>query len=118
MPRVAFVDSIRIEFSPNEPPPPHPRRVRGTSSCLLHLQSRDSRWISPKTAGASRARVGCAAQNTFVEGVGSATKGPEAREGRMKPLPRMTSVEPVIFGVLKIAWNDGYEGVVDLRPVI
>ena len=36
----------------------------------------------------------------------------------MKPLPRMTSVEPVIFGVLKIAWNDGYEGVVDLRPVI
>jgi len=36
----------------------------------------------------------------------------------MKPLPRITSAEPVIHGVLKIVWNDGYEGVVDLRPTI
>ena len=36
----------------------------------------------------------------------------------MKLLPRMTSVVPVIQGVLKITWNDGYEGVVDLRPLI
>lgn len=36
----------------------------------------------------------------------------------MKPLPRMISVEVVIQGVLKIVWNDGYAGVVDLRPVI
>jgi hypothetical protein len=28
------------------------------------------------------------------------------------------SAEPVIHGVLKIVWNDGYEGVVDLRPTI
>jgi Protein of unknown function (DUF2442) len=26
--------------------------------------------------------------------------------------------EPVIHGVLKIVWNDGYKGVVDLRPTI
>ena len=31
---------------------------------------------------------------------------------------RIVSVEPVIHGVLKLAWTDGYEGVVDLRPVI
>lgn len=36
----------------------------------------------------------------------------------MKPIPRMVTVEPVIPGVLKISWEDGYEGVVDLRPVI
>lgn len=36
----------------------------------------------------------------------------------MTLLPRMTSVEPIIHGVLKIVWNDGYEGVVDLRPLI
>jgi len=36
----------------------------------------------------------------------------------MKKLPRIVSAEPVIHGVLKIVWNDGYEGVVDLRPVI
>ena len=33
-------------------------------------------------------------------------------------LPRMQSVSPVIHGVLKIVWNDGYEGVVDLRPLL
>ena len=33
-------------------------------------------------------------------------------------LPRMVSVSPVIHGVLKVVWTDGYEGVVDLRPVL
>jgi Protein of unknown function (DUF2442) len=33
-------------------------------------------------------------------------------------LPQMVSVSPVIHGVLKIVWNDGYEGVVDLRPLL
>ena len=36
----------------------------------------------------------------------------------MKKLPRIVSAEPVIQGVLKIVWNDGYEGIVDLRPTI
>jgi hypothetical protein len=36
----------------------------------------------------------------------------------MKSLPRIISAEAVIHGVLKIVWTDGYEGVVDLRPVI
>jgi len=33
-------------------------------------------------------------------------------------LPRITTAEPVIHGVLKLVFDDGYEGVVDLRPVI
>ena len=33
-------------------------------------------------------------------------------------LPRMVSVSPVIHGVLTIVWNDDYEGVVDLRPLL
>ena len=36
----------------------------------------------------------------------------------MKKLPRIKSAEPVIHGVLKILFLDGYEGVVDLRPLI
>ena len=36
----------------------------------------------------------------------------------MKQLPRIVSCEPIIQGVLKIVWNDGFEGVVDLRPTI
>ena len=30
----------------------------------------------------------------------------------------ITEVKPVMFGVLKITWRDGYVGLVDLRPVI
>ena len=44
--------------------------------------------------------------------------GPESRQNRMKLPPRITVAEPVIHGVLKLVWNDGYEGVVDLRPTI
>lgn len=36
----------------------------------------------------------------------------------MKTLPRITTAEPVIHGVLKLVFDDGYEGVVDLRPFI
>jgi len=36
----------------------------------------------------------------------------------MKDIPRITSAEVVIHGILKIEWNDGYVGVVDLWPVI
>ncbi len=36
----------------------------------------------------------------------------------MKKLPRIASVDPVIHGVLKLVFLDGFEGVVDLRPLI
>jgi hypothetical protein len=35
-----------------------------------------------------------------------------------KSSPRIASVSPVMYGVLKLAWADKYEGVVDLRPVL
>ena len=31
---------------------------------------------------------------------------------------KIVTVEPVVFGVLKIVWADGFEAVVDLRPVL
>lgn len=36
----------------------------------------------------------------------------------MTEIPRIVAAEPVIQGVLKIQWDDGYVGIVDLRPVI
>ncbi len=36
----------------------------------------------------------------------------------MKLLPRILSAEPVIHGVVKLVFADGYEGVVDLRPMM
>jgi len=36
----------------------------------------------------------------------------------MAEILHLTAVEPVIHGVLKLRWDDGYEGVVDLRAII
>ena len=36
----------------------------------------------------------------------------------MTEIPRMASVDPVVYGVVKIVWLDGFEAIVDLRPVI
>ncbi len=36
----------------------------------------------------------------------------------MKKLPSIVDAEPVIHGVLKVRFDDGYEGVVNLRPLI
>jgi hypothetical protein len=36
----------------------------------------------------------------------------------MKKLPCIVEAHPVIHGVLKLKFDDGYEGVVDLRPLI
>jgi hypothetical protein len=36
----------------------------------------------------------------------------------MSDILHITAVEAVLPGVLKLAWSDGYEGIVDLRGVI
>lgn len=36
----------------------------------------------------------------------------------MTDIVRLVSAETVLHGVLKIEWSDGYQGVVDLRPLI
>lgn len=36
----------------------------------------------------------------------------------MSDILRIVSAEPVVHGVLKIGWSDGYEGVVDLRGIM
>jgi hypothetical protein len=43
---------------------------------------------------------------------------PEAMEPAMSEIIRMKSVEPVLHGVAKIVWLDGYQAIVDLRPFI
>jgi hypothetical protein len=36
----------------------------------------------------------------------------------MTDIIAMSSAEPVIFGVVKIVWKDGFTGIVDLRPLL
>jgi hypothetical protein len=42
----------------------------------------------------------------------------KARENPMSDILRIVSAEAVLPGVLKLVWNDGYEGIVDLRGTI
>jgi hypothetical protein len=42
----------------------------------------------------------------------------DARENTMSEIPKIVAAEAVIQGVLKIVWNDSYEGIVDLRGII
>ncbi len=35
-----------------------------------------------------------------------------------KKLPRIESAEPILHGVLKLSFIDGYQGILDLRPLI
>jgi hypothetical protein len=48
--------------------------------------------------------------------MGHCPRQAKAGEDRMNDILRITLVEPV--GVLKLVWNDRYEGVVDLRGII
>ena len=62
--------------------------------------------------------MGRNAKRAVARGVVKMPSGLASRQNSMKKLPRIVLAEPVIHGVLKIVWNDGYEGIVDLRPTI
>jgi hypothetical protein len=62
--------------------------------------------------------MGRNAKRAVAAGMDNMQIGHASGQNRMKKLPRITLAEPVIHGVLKIVWNDGYEGIVDLRPTI
>lgn len=36
----------------------------------------------------------------------------------MSDILHITEVAPILYGVLRLKWDDGYEGVIDLRPII
>ncbi|MGB6538462.1 MAG: hypothetical protein WBF58_21160 [Xanthobacteraceae bacterium] len=62
--------------------------------------------------------MGQAAKRPAVRSMDAVPIRSSSRQNRVKKLPRIVSAQSVIHGVLKIVWNDGYEGIVDLRPTI
>ena len=93
MPTVAVIDGIKIEFYFDEHPPPH-----------FHAKYAEYRAVI---------RI----DRSATQGLGRMPFGRRSGNDQMKKLPRMTKVEPVIHGVLKIVWTDGYEGVATcVRP--
>jgi len=62
--------------------------------------------------------MGQVSKRTAARRVDEMSVRSSSRQNRVKKLPRIVLAQPVIHGVLKIVWTDGYEGVVDLRPTI
>ncbi len=62
--------------------------------------------------------MGIAKTHGIAGGLEYLQRGRKPWENRMTEIPRIVATEPVIHGVLKIKWDDGYVGIVDLRPVI
>ena len=62
--------------------------------------------------------MGQVSKRTAARRVDEMSVRSSSRQNRVKKLPRIVVAQPVIHGVLKIVWTDGYEGVVDLRPTI
>jgi hypothetical protein len=50
--------------------------------------------------------------------MGGANREEKTGENHVNDILRICAAQPVMHGVLKLVWNDGYEGVVDLRGVI
>jgi hypothetical protein len=44
--------------------------------------------------------------------------GKQRSESKVKDLLRIAAAAPAMQGALNLVWNDGYEGIVDLRGVI
>jgi hypothetical protein len=62
--------------------------------------------------------MGPIASGSALESLEGMSIGRDPGANIMSKALRIVSVEPVIYGVIKLVWTDGYEGVVDLRPVI
>jgi hypothetical protein len=90
---------------------PNIRQYSGSTGC------KSSRAVC-QPAIAKGDRLGKVAKVGTARSVARMPARSEPRKNRLRALPRILSCEPIIHGVLKIVWNDGFEGVVDLRPTI
>jgi hypothetical protein len=62
--------------------------------------------------------MGQVTKRKTARGMDEMSVRPSSRQTRVKKLPRIVLAQPIIHGVLKLVWTDGYESVVDLRPTI
>jgi hypothetical protein len=118
MPTVAVIDGIKIEFYFDGHPPPHFHAKYAEYRAVIRIDPLKVIYGGLPKAGAQNHRLGEVENRGTAQGLGDLSRGRKSGDDQMKKLARMTTVEPVIHGVLKIVWNDGYEGVVDLRPTI
>src|ERR1700676_3686741 len=114
MPTVAIVDGVKIQFYCDDHPPSHFHVEWGEYRAQIAIDSLvivNGYIPKAKYRGCHMGRV---AKRQTSRRVDQMPVRSPPRKTRVKKPSRIVSAEPVIHGVLKIAWNDGYEGVVDL----
>ena len=116
MPTVAIFEGVKIQFYANEHPPPHFHAVYAEFRAQIGID--DLRVLKGGLPRAKLAVVRAWAERDVEANLGRYGCGGEAGEDQMSEMPRILSAEPVVHGVLKLTWNDGYEVIVDLRGII
>jgi hypothetical protein len=118
MPVVAVVDGVKIVFYANEHLPAHFHALIAEHRAVIDIVA--LRVTAGSLPAGKRAKI---LLGRVSEGgvAGTFRRRDRARESgayRMKKLASIVDAQPVIHGVLKVAFADGYEGIVDLRPLI
>jgi hypothetical protein len=119
VPTVAILEGVKIQFYPREHPPSHSHAVTAEYRAQIGIEMlaalKGSLPRSKLAAVVSRAQPRRAVLQTAWDRNGGETA---AGKNRMNDILRIAAVEPVLHGVLKLTWNDGYEGIVDLWGII
>lgn len=118
MPTVAVLDGIKIRFYADEHPPSHFHALYGEFAAQIRIRPVKVLRGSLPPARPSRDSLGRVARRRATARLGRDEGRTKAGEDRMNEIVRMKLVEPVLHGVVKIEWMDGYAAVVDLRPVL
>lgn len=112
MPTVAVVEGVSIVFYMNEHPPAQFHAKYAEHRAIIAVDTLD---VLEGHLPKAEERV----VRTWAESRRDAMSiAVAAGAHQMNELPRIASAEAVIHGVLKIVFLDGYQAVVDLRPVI
>jgi hypothetical protein len=119
VPTVAVVDGVKILFYAGDHPPAHFHAIFAEYEAKIAIEDLvvDRGRLPP---GKLRAvlRLGVDPEGAVAVRLEYGSGEAQAREDRLTDIIRMASAAPVLYGVVKIAWQDGYEGIVDLRSVI
>lgn len=106
---VSVTERLPTVFKPVSPPPYLNGGPRTFLSWVIECNTPD---LTPDS-------ITEALEGRMPRPVDDLSQWTEPREGApTKPLPRIVSAEVVIHGIVKLVFDDGYEGVVDLRPII
>jgi hypothetical protein len=119
MPTVATIEGVTIDFFFNEHPAPHFHAVHGEFRAAIPID--EDAVLKGFIPPAKFAMIGQMEEHAER---GASCRLRDEREpyrsgsSQMTDIVRIVSAEPVIHGVLKTNWNDGFEGIVDIRHLL